>query len=244
MPAVMADPPVTPFPCRVVSDPERVWRRMLFWHRLLSPAACRLWGGDVRGREHVPDGPVIVVANHLSTFDTILLGWALPRVGAFLAKAEILGWPVVGPEAIRLGGFPADRGKGDQTAFVTALSILDAGHPVVLHPEGSRSPNGLYGVQRLRAGAARFALARPVPILPVALFGTDGIWPRGRIWPGRGTASAEFGPPILPETYLPPSDWPIADQIRQINVAIDTALRALIPPHLQAATPTPGLAPC
>jgi 1-acyl-sn-glycerol-3-phosphate acyltransferase len=191
----------------------------------------------------MPDGPVIVVANHLSTLDTLLLGWALPRAGAFLAKAEIMGWPVIGAEAHRCGGFPAFRGRGDQTAYATALAVLDAGQPVVLHPEGSRSPNGLWGMQRLRAGAARFALARPVPILPVALFGTDGIMPKYRLWPGRGTAAAHIGEPIGPDTYLPPEHWPMDERIRAINGHIDRAIRLLLPVHLQSEAPTPGLEP-
>jgi 1-acyl-sn-glycerol-3-phosphate acyltransferase len=111
----------------------------------------------------------------------------------------------------------------------------------VLHPEGSRSRNGLYGTQRLRAGAARFALARPVPIQPMGLFGTFEIWPIGRYWPGRGEASAEFGQPIFPEDYLPPDGWTMERKIRHVNGVIDEALRAVIPAELQTSTPTPGL---
>ena len=240
--SAFADPtPPTAFPCRVVAEPERVWQRIRSWQRLLAPPGCWLWGGEVRDAHRLPPGPVIVVANHLSAFDTLLLGWAMPRVAAYLAKAEILDWPIVGTEAIRCGGFPARRGRGDPTAFLTAVSVLDAGHPVVLHPEGSRSLNGLYGTQRLRAGAARFALARPVPIQPIALFGTDSILPKHGLIPGRGRCSAQFGEPIYPEAYLPPADWPVTEQVTAINAVIDRAFRTLLPTDLQTETPTPGL---
>lgn len=229
------------FPCRLIHDPAGAGRRLQFWKDLISPLGCWLWGGEVRDWARLPVGPVIVVANHLSTFDTLLLGWAMPRPAAFMAKSEIIEWPVVGAEAVRVGGFPARRGRGDQTAYLTSLAVLDAGHPVVLHPEGSRSPDGRFGMQRLRSGAARIALARPVPIQPVALFGTDGMMPRGRFIPGRGTVSAQFGEPIRPEAYLTPEDWPLADRIRAVNVTIDRAIRSLLPPHLQTEGPTPGL---
>ena len=243
--ATLPDPIHLPtLSCRLLSDPAGAGGRVAGWKRLLGPYLTWLWRVEVRDTQRLPTtGGVIVVANHLSTLDTLLLGWAISRPAAFLAKAEITEWPIIGPEAMRCGALPARRGKGDPTAYLTALAVLEAGHPVVLHPEGSRSPNGLYGVHRLRSGAARFALARPVPILPVALFGTRAIMPPHRLIPGRGTATAHFGEPIPPETYLPPADWPPEERIKAVNTAIDQGLRALLPPHLQTDQPTPGLEP-
>jgi 1-acyl-sn-glycerol-3-phosphate acyltransferase len=206
--------------------------------RVLGPPACWLWTCRIVHQDRLPQGPVIVVANHASALDTLLLGWALPRVGGFLAKAEILSWPVIGPMARWCGAIPAKRGVGDSSAITVALAVLAAGFPVVLHPEGSRSPDGRWGHQRIRSGAARLALARPVPIQPIGLIGTFGLMPRGMHVPRlQGQVEARFADPIQPEAYLPPEDWPLAERIAHVNAAIDRGIRAALPPEWQVEPP-------
>lgn len=222
-----------PFPCRIITQPERVNRLVGFFKATLGPPACWLWGCEVSGQERVPEGAAIIVANHASALDTLLLGWALPRMGGFIAKADILDWPLIGPLAVRCGGFPAFRGRGDQTAYLTALAILAAGQSVVMHPEGSRSPDGRWGHQRIRSGAARLALATRAPIVPVALIGTHRILGKGRHWPGKGQVEAKFGTPIPAEVYWPPAGLPEPERITHVNACIDRALRQLLPADQQ-----------
>ncbi|MFT5042651.1 MAG: 1-acyl-sn-glycerol-3-phosphate acyltransferase [Hyphomicrobiaceae bacterium] len=225
--------PQEPFVSPVVTEPEAVFRRTQRWTRLISKPCAYFWGIEVAGRDRVPDGPFLLVANHLSTIDPFFLVWAMPRVAAYLSKVELLRLPWLGKEMIRCGAFPVSRGDHDGEAYRVALTVLEAGHPVGLYPEGSRSPNGLYGMRRLRSGAARLALATGVPIVPIALVGTDQAWPSGKTFPRRGHLTAEIGEPIASSSYMPPTQWPAERRIAAINEHIDGALRRLLPPDRQ-----------
>ncbi len=126
-------------------------------------------------------GPLIIAVNHLSNADGVVVGgWLTPALGRrihWLAKREMLEWPVVGPIARAGSIHPVDRGAADIEAFRLAQRILEAGNVLVLFPEGTRSRTG--GLQRPREGLALLALRTGAPILPVGLAGTDRFWPRG-----------------------------------------------------------------
>lgn len=230
-----------PFVSPVVTNPEAVLRRTQRWTRLLARPCALIWGIEVTGRERLPQGPFLLVANHLSTLDPFFLVWAMQRVAAYLSKVELLRLPWLGQEMMRCGAFPVSRGDRDGEAIRIAKTVLGAGYPVGLYPEGSRSPNGLYGMQPLRSGAARLALATGVPIVPIALQGTDRAWPKGETFPRRGHCTAEIGPPLLASRYLPSPRLSPQLRVAKINRHIDAALRSLLPLDLQTTTPTPGL---
>ena len=90
--------------------------RALAW--VLTHLVCRY---QVNGQEHVPrSGALLVVANHLSWYDPLLLGVVLPRRVWFYTKTEIFAWPVVGWLARCTGQIPVRRGEADRNRGLTA----------------------------------------------------------------------------------------------------------------------------
>ena len=123
-----------------------------------------------------PTGPAIVVANHLSTTETLALARLITghhRVPHFLTKAEVFGWPVVGRVFAAARQIPVVRGSVRAAASLeTAGKELERGHVVCLYPEGhlTTAPDLRPGPGR--TGAARLALAYPgIPLIPVGMWG-------------------------------------------------------------------------
>lgn len=128
---------------------------------------------QVRGRERVPGrGPLVIVANHLHFIDPPILMGSLPRRILFMAKEELfhhpLAWVVKG-----VGAFPVRRQQLDRASFRRALSALDKGLAVGIFPEGSRSPSAR--LQPALLGTAFLLRHRPVPVLPVAIWGSERL---------------------------------------------------------------------
>ena len=147
---------------------------------LTAPARRGLVRLTVERPGNLPtQGPVIVVANHRSFFDSVLLMFALPRPVSVLGKAEytdgrITKWLFCGAGMIPIRREnPADLVR----AFAQVGDLLDRGQVVGLFPEGTRSRDGL--LHRGHSGAAHLALTTGAPIVPVGIIGTDRILPTG-----------------------------------------------------------------
>jgi 1-acyl-sn-glycerol-3-phosphate acyltransferase len=154
----------------------------------------------VEGLEHARglSGPVIVAVNHLSNADgPLLTSWLRPAIGRqlyLLGKQEALDWPVAGL-FLRLNGvIGIDRGAADLEAFRAAKAVLDAGHVLVIFPEGTRSPGG--GLQQAKDGLTILALRTGATILPVGIANTDRFWPRGGRPGHGGWVGLRVGPPF------------------------------------------------
>jgi glycerol-3-phosphate dehydrogenase (NAD(P)+) len=134
------------------------------------------------GREHVlPDGPMIIAANHRSFLDPFVIGTILRRPVYFVAKQELFRKPLTAWFLNSLGAFPIDRGNADDDAMALAKEILDRGDVVVIFPEGTRVRPGALGSPR--RGVGRLALETGAPVLPVAVIGTERIRQGWRIRP-------------------------------------------------------------
>src|SRR4029453_9473606 len=159
---------------------------------LSIPVVKGLYRLRVRGLENVPDGGIVLAANHTSNFDPWPLGIPfLPdRQLRFMAKAELFN-PVLAPILRAGGAFKVRRGKGDVEAMRTAVDLVREGEIVVMFPEGTRRTKGLVKrhTARPHTGAARIALTANVPLVPAAIGGTDRIL---RLGPLR----VAYGPPI------------------------------------------------
>src|SRR5688500_3746885 len=133
------------------------------------------------------DGPLIVVANHLSNADPPLVaGWLTPALGRqmhILAK-QALFVPVLGGILRRLGATPVKAGGSDMEAFRAARAVLDRGDVLCIFPEGTRSNDGVLGAPK--PGVAMLATRSEVPILPVGVSGTDRFLGRGQRFPRLG----------------------------------------------------------
>ena len=147
---------------------------------LTAPARRILVRLQVEHAERLPvDGGVIVAANHVSFFDSVLLMFSLPRPVAFLGKAEytdnrFTNWLFCGA-----GMIPVRRqNPGDlPRAFEQVAEVLGRGEVVGVFPEGTRSRDGL--LHRGHVGAAHLALATGAPLVPVGVVGTDRVLPTG-----------------------------------------------------------------
>jgi putative phosphoserine phosphatase/1-acylglycerol-3-phosphate O-acyltransferase len=138
----------------------------------------------VRGVEHIPaSGPVLLVSNHRSYFDVVAIGLVAARLGRpvrFLAKQEVFDAPVVGRLARALGGIPVDRGNATSDPMRQAAAALRAGEVVIVLPQGTipRGADFFDPVLHGRTGAARLAAETGAPVVPMAVWGTERVWPR------------------------------------------------------------------
>lgn len=133
------------------------------------------------GLDRIPaSGAAVVVCNHLSVADPLVLGTAVHRAGrdaAFLAKAEVFAVPLLGPLLRRTGQIPVRRGSADAArALDPALAALRAGRLVALYPEGRITTDPDYRpMPDARTGAVRLALAAGCPVVPVAQWGAHRL---------------------------------------------------------------------
>jgi glycerol-3-phosphate dehydrogenase (NAD(P)+) len=134
------------------------------------------------GREHLPrSGPLLLASNHRSFLDPFVIGTLVRRPVYYMAKRELFEkrWQAWVLNA--LGAFPVDRGAGDRDAMDTARAILARGDCVVVFPEGTRMRGGPLGEPR--RGVGRLALETGVPVVPVAVIGSDAVRRGWRIRP-------------------------------------------------------------
>ncbi len=137
---------------------------------------------EVIGKEHVPpDGPLIVVGNHLTLLEPPLIGAALPRDLTFMAKSELFeGNPIKTWLVRHYGAFPVRRGEADVSAIRQALRVLKGGGALFIAPEGTRSPNGQLGEPH--EGVALITQRSGAPILPLGVWGIEKVSERLPRW--------------------------------------------------------------
>ncbi len=178
---------------------------MFYWilkRVILGPILRLMFRPWVEGLEHLPEeGGAILASNHLSFSDSVFLPLVVPRRVTFLAKSDYFtGRGVKGRATARFfksaGQLPVDRsgGKASEAALTTGLKVLREQHLLGIYPEGTRSPDGrLY---RGKTGVARMALEARVPVLPVAMIGTDLIQPIGKRIPRIMRVGIRIGAPL------------------------------------------------
>ena len=127
-----------------------------------------------------PTGRCLLVSNHQSHLDPVLVGLACPRQLKYLARHDLFFWPF--SWWIRaLGAVPIDRKRGAVGGMKTTLKLLKQNEAVLVFPEGSRTYDGQ--LQPLRPGFCLLARRSGATIVPVAIQGAYAAMPRGSTFP-------------------------------------------------------------
>ena len=176
--------------------------RSWFYHpgaAIIGFVSRLLWGARVEGVEHLPrSGPFILVCNHCSNLDPLMMGWAsghqIGRVVHFMAKIEMRRWPIIGWLATQAGVYFVRRGERDRAAQQFSLDALADGRPIAIFPEGTRSRTG--HLREGKPGAALIAMRSGAPIVPAAISGTHRIFPSGSRWPHPSRVRIRIGQPF------------------------------------------------
>lgn len=180
---------------------------------------------EVRGSEHLPDGPAILLSKHQSTWETFFYPVYMPRELCYVFKRELLFLPFFGWGIWLLDMIHINRSKGTD-AFEEVVQQgtrkLAQGRWIIMFPEGTRIPVGVSG--RYKSGGARLAIRTGAPVVPIAV--NAGVcWPKGS-WlkrPGRVTVS--IGPPIQTLGRTP-------DQVNSETAHwIESEMRRISPHH-------------
>jgi 1-acyl-sn-glycerol-3-phosphate acyltransferase len=148
----------------------------------------------VQGVAHLPNGPAVVVSNHPSALDPLLVGAAVPERVLFIAAEEYLAWRGVGWAMRAYGCIPVRRDEIDTSAIREAVEALGRGLKVGVFPEGQISPEP----GPVKRGAAVLAARARVPLVPVAVIGSGRAFPLGATMIRLAPVTVRIGPPVAP----------------------------------------------
>ncbi|MCS5706771.1 MAG: lysophospholipid acyltransferase family protein [Cyanobacteriota bacterium] len=212
-------------PPALLSTPKPSLTYRLISYLLVFPVYRLLFRGRTAGNANVPmEGALVVVANHGSHLDPPLLGHALGRPVAFMAKAELFRVPLLGPIIRACGAYPVARGASDREAIRTATDRLEEGWATGVFIDGTRQTNGR--VNDPQPGAALLAARAGVPLLPVAIINSHRA-----LGPGDGgmrlvPVHIRIGTPIPPPASRRRPDLDAATRAcqEQINAMLDQGL--------------------
>ncbi|MEU3650617.1 lysophospholipid acyltransferase family protein [Lentzea sp. NPDC034063] len=201
----------------------------------------------VEGAHHVPrTGGAVLASNHVSYLDFIFAGYgARPsgRLTRFMAKHEIFANKIAGPLMRGMHHIPVDRSAG-QASYQQALSALRTGEVVGIFPEATISRS--FTVKDIKSGANRLAYEAGVPIVPMALWGTQRLWTKGR---PKDLTQRHVPVTILIGEPFEPSPGDSGDDVlrKRMQELLDTAQADYptepgawwAPAHLGGTAPTP-----
>jgi 1-acyl-sn-glycerol-3-phosphate acyltransferase len=168
------------------------WYHFAVW--ILRPPVGLWFNWRFEGMEHVPrEGPVLVACNHISYFDPLAHGLMMVKAGRrprFLAKRELYGSWLLRNILVGARQIPVKRGTGSASPVETAKRSLRDGEAVMIYPESTITRNPDSSPMHGKTGVARLTLATDVPVLPLAVWGSQNVWQR------EGVKSLAFGRPI------------------------------------------------
>jgi 1-acyl-sn-glycerol-3-phosphate acyltransferase len=199
---------------------QRSLSKRLWYDFLRLP--CRLVGVTVFrirvfGREHVPrSGGVLVVSNHQSHLDPVLIGLSCDRRLNYVARDTLFGFAPFRWLINSLDAIPIDREGLGLGGIKESLRRLKAGEMLLIFPEGTRTRDGNVG--ELKPGFLALARRSKVPILPLAIDGGYESWPRRNLLPGPAVIHVRFGAAISPDRVAQLGDDALQAEVdRQIR---------------------------
>jgi 1-acyl-sn-glycerol-3-phosphate acyltransferase len=172
----------------------------------------------VYGTRHVPKtGGVLLLANHQSYLDPVLLGVRLDRPISYMAKSDLFEGSGFFTWLIRsLHAFPVKLGRGDVGAIKESINRLHEGYVLNIYPEGSRTLDGEIGP--IQSGVALVVRRAAVPIVPVVIDGSFQAWKKGSKLFRKHPIRVMYGPPLMIEGLKGP----------QLVALIDRTLRDML----------------
>lgn len=196
------------------------------WIRLIVLIASR---ADVRGVENIPkSGPVILAGNHMNIAEVPFISSHCPRRIVWMAKKELFETPVLGLMYVLSGEIPVKRYSADMKALRLSMRALNRGHVLGMFPEGTRSKDAQ--LHEAEPGTALIALRSGVPIVPMAVWGTENIkLPRDFF--RRTRVNLRVGEPFS----LPQNKRATKEDIEKGATEIMTRIAELLPPQYRGA---------
>ena len=214
-------------------NPLPPWQyRLCCW---IARTGWKFFGGiDVQGLENVPRaGPFLLICNHQSFIEPVLVPAVLPRTIHAMAKTTQFKVPIAGWIMARIFAFPVRRFEIDPHAMRYTLRRLSQGYGILIFIEGERSWNG--ELQQPRLGVGRLALKAGVPVIPCRVDGAYESWPRWARRPQKRRVRIAFGPPV---------DLPVVSTRQEcedcLEEAVGRIMRALAPFRHNQPTRTPA----
>jgi len=194
--------------------PTPTWK---FLQAICRIATTLLFDLKVFGVHRIPqEGGVLVVCNHQSYLDPVLVAVRSRRPLSYMAKSELFGFKPFDWLIRSLGAFPVRQGAGDVRAIKEAIERLQQGDALTIFPEGSRSEDG--GLLPIEPGIGLMVRKAKVPVLPVVIDGAFRAWPKGR---------RIFGPAPVRVLYGSPMDLSKLDREKIIQT-IDAAFHDML----------------
>jgi 1-acyl-sn-glycerol-3-phosphate acyltransferase len=201
----------------MTDTPQRSW----LWKSLQTLArilTSTLFDLKTYGRENIPRrGGALLLSNHQSYLDPVLLGVKLNRPVSYMAKSELFEAGRFLPWLIRsLHAFPVKRGSGDVGAIKEAIARLHQGHILNMYPEGTRTTDG--EIRAILPGVALVVKRAGVPIIPVVVDGSFNAWSKKQKMLRSYPIRVMYGPPMNVEGM----------KSEQVLALIDRTLRDML----------------
>ncbi len=199
---------------------------MKFYYRLslviLRAVTKVAWGFRTTGMDFIPaSGPVIIASNHISNWDSILIGLGCRREVYFMAKEELFGNPLLAVVVGALNAFPIRRGELDPRALRTAGQVLDDDKVLLMFPTGTRDKSG--EVRDPKSGVGFLACRHEAQVVPAHITCPDSLV---RALIKRTGMKVTFGPPIAASKANSSNDYRafsqrIADEIGRLKPEVN-----------------------
>ncbi|HUQ70621.1 MAG TPA: lysophospholipid acyltransferase family protein [Planctomycetaceae bacterium] len=191
------------------------WRTFQF---VMQSVFCFWMGYRARGLEHLPDEGALLLINHQSFLDPLLVGLPLSRPVSFLARDDLFRVPVVGHILRNTYVMPINREAASTASLREAIRRIDHGFYVGIFPEGTRTLDGLVG--ELKPGFLALLRRTKAPVIPVGVAGAFEAFPKGTPFPLPGRIRVVFGAPFDRDRLAASGKDEEADLLRYVRERI------------------------
>lgn len=190
--------------------------------KAITSTLCRI--DDAQIRKVPPQGPVILVVNHVNILDVPVLYTRLhPRPVTAFVKREAFDDSIEGRLLTLWGGIPLSRGQADFAAFRQGIEALEKGYILGVALEGTRNGNGR--LLQAQPGAVLLALRSGAPVLPLVYYGHEDVWKNAK-----KLRRTDFKIVVGQPFYIDPGEQRVSSEItRQMTAEVMYQLAGLLP---------------